>query len=54
MYSAQDKKTRVAVLISVQRDTRKMTISRDKEGYFVIIKAVESIHLENYPKHAHS
>lgn len=48
------KETKVAMLISVQIGIRKMNISRNKEGHFVIIKAVESIHLEDYPKCAHT
>lgn len=35
------------MLISVKIDCRKMEISKDKEGHFIIIKAVKSVHLED-------
>lgn len=36
------------MLMSVKTDIRKLNISRDKEGYFVIIKTVKLIILNVY------
>ena len=45
MLMADKKKVRVAILISDNLDFKIKTVTRDKEGYYIIIKG--SIHQED-------